>query len=195
MDNSKMLTLGNGECIRLENHCAILFEVCKTKLKFKFMMLMLFRVQCPFCITWFHNFTALRKYSTPMIITYDMSSICNGSFAPCPIMVRTWYYDVWLLRSWRHRSHLILANAHTLAPNRYTFSIRMKCVAYICIYKIITRPNEVDFFAVRSVVLIFFSLHLSVYIRTHTDWEFGLRFTCHRIKSWSGFRWFESIGL
>lgn len=42
MDNSKMLTLGNGECIRLENHCAILFEVsewyiaqraAKTKLK------------------------------------------------------------------------------------------------------------------------------------------------------------------
>lgn len=38
MDNSKMLTLGNGECIRLENHCAILFEVNKTKIKVKFMM-------------------------------------------------------------------------------------------------------------------------------------------------------------
>lgn len=27
MDESKILTLGNGECIRMENHCAILFEV------------------------------------------------------------------------------------------------------------------------------------------------------------------------
>lgn len=27
MGESKMLTLGNGECIRMENHCAILFEV------------------------------------------------------------------------------------------------------------------------------------------------------------------------
>lgn len=27
MSESKMLTLGNGECIRMENHCAILFEV------------------------------------------------------------------------------------------------------------------------------------------------------------------------
>lgn len=39
MDNSKMLTLGNGECIRLENHCAILFEVSEWyKIKVKFMM-------------------------------------------------------------------------------------------------------------------------------------------------------------
>lgn len=59
MDNSKMLTLGNGECIRLENHCAILFEVRKTKLKqnfLKFKMLFYVHVHHLFWITWFNKY-------------------------------------------------------------------------------------------------------------------------------------------
>lgn len=28
MDDNKLLTLANGERIRLENYCALLFEVC-----------------------------------------------------------------------------------------------------------------------------------------------------------------------
>lgn len=99
MDDTKMLTLGNGECIRLENHCAILFEVCKTKLK-----LNLYDVDVISCPTFilYHLISQCygRNYPMPMIITYDMSSICNGSFAPCPIMAQTRYYNVWLLRSW-----------------------------------------------------------------------------------------------
>lgn len=29
MDDNKLLTLANGERIRLQNHCALLFEVCR----------------------------------------------------------------------------------------------------------------------------------------------------------------------
>lgn len=32
MDDNKLLTLANGERIRLENYCALLFEVCSTQL-------------------------------------------------------------------------------------------------------------------------------------------------------------------
>lgn len=64
MDDSKMLTLANGECIRLENHCAILFEVSSTIFIFRWKFMIVVHVFFYFLVQHFQNIYDIVEIAT-----------------------------------------------------------------------------------------------------------------------------------
>lgn len=65
MDDNKLLTLANGERIRLQSHCALLFEVCK---HFKYCSQKMFQSSVRVVIN--QSYHRLETYSMPPLLLF-----------------------------------------------------------------------------------------------------------------------------